>query len=592
MSLDADYPLALAITVAGALTGAAVECRTHRFARVAVEGGVRRDLAPRSRLDRDVVILVAPREPRPSLVVRARDAVSQTAPVVVTAAFQPPASARHERIALKLLVDCSGSMAGDSIASARAALRGVLDGLGEHDQISLSRFGSQFEQLQTLASCAPRTLRRVRQRMEAIDADMGGTEMQTALVKVFELAAPKGQAAADVLLINDGQIWQAQALVDAAKASAHRVFVIGVGTAPAEGVLRSLAEATGGACEFATPGEALEAAARRMLGRIRQQPLRGLRIDWGGEPLWQSVLPAGAFGGDTVIAFAGMAPCAPASSVRLPAAEGSGAASELARGEADSPCPRDTLSRIAAAQRIGTSDANAALSLAVDYQLMSPQTNCILVHERAEADVAAGMPELHRLGSMLAAGWGATGSAALGACHDYSNLSTPSVWRNSTRAAAALDPLCTFMHEPTEIPAFLRRQDAQPIERDPASLEKIALAVADHLTRGGQLQDLAACCEALMLHPDVRLAIEQAVGLGTGDGHAWLVLAHWTNKRMGGPASCWLTTTLQPDIDRMEADRVERCLKLFDQLLGTHPLIGGDASRTSRPHQARTRAVR
>ena len=74
-------------------------------------------------------------------------------------------------------------------------------------------------------------------------------------------------------MITDGEIWQAEEMIEAARASGHRVFAIGVGTAPAEGVLRSLAEATGGACEFATPGEALEAAAHRMLHRMRQ-PVR------------------------------------------------------------------------------------------------------------------------------------------------------------------------------------------------------------------------------------------------------------------------------------------------------------------------------
>ena len=57
-------------------------------------------------------------------------------------------------------------------------------------------------------------------------------------------------------------------MIDAARASGHRVFAIGVGSSPAEGVLRSLAEATGGACEFATPGEALEAAVPLAPGKV------------------------------------------------------------------------------------------------------------------------------------------------------------------------------------------------------------------------------------------------------------------------------------------------------------------------------------
>jgi len=42
--------------------------------------------------------------------------------------------------------------------------------------------------------------------------------------------------------------------------------------------------------------------------------------------------------------------------------------------------------------------------------------------------------------------------------HDYSNLSTPSVWRNSRSAAAKVDALASNGMDEIEIPAFLRRQ--------------------------------------------------------------------------------------------------------------------------------------
>ncbi len=166
-------------------------------------------------------------------------------------------------------------------------------------------------------ACSRATLRYLKIDVDAIDANLGGTEMAAALQAVFGLRLPKARDTADVLLLTDGEVWQADAMIAAAKASGHRIFAIGVGSSPAEGVLRSLAEATGGACEFATPGEALEAAAGRMLSRMRQPPWRHPRIDWGSEPVWQTLLPVNVFGGDTVIAFAGMPPAAGAPSVRL-----------------------------------------------------------------------------------------------------------------------------------------------------------------------------------------------------------------------------------------------------------------------------------
>jgi cell division protein FtsZ len=43
--------------------------------------------------------------------------------------------------------------------------------------------------------------------------------------------------------------------------------------------------------------------------------------------------------------------------------------------------------------------------------------------------------------------------------HDYSSLSTPSVWRNGrTQAAAKVDALASNGMDEIEIPAFLRKQ--------------------------------------------------------------------------------------------------------------------------------------
>ena len=590
-SLLAEYPLALSVTIAGALAGGIVECPTHRFTREAVDGGLRLDLASDAWLDRDVVIVVKPREPLPSLVIQARDAVPHAAPLVVMAALQPPLTTPRKHIALKLLVDCSGSMGGDSIASARVALHGALAGLTEHDHVSVSRFGSTVEHVLAPSASTPQTLRRLKPVVDAIDATLGGTEMEAALRAVFALPVPRDCAGADVLLVTDGEIWQAEEMTAAARASGHRVFAIGVGSSPAEGVLRALAEATGGACEFATPGEALEAAAGRMLVRIRQQPWRDARIDWGCEPLWQTTLPTSVFGGDTVIAFAGMSAPAAAPTVRLLAVDTQGAQTEVARGEADAPCPGDTLPRIAAARRIATADEGAALELAVAYQLMSKHTNCILVHQRAEADKATEEAELHRVSSMLAAGWGATATVMESASMDYSALSTPSVWRSARSAApAAVDSIrfSRALPDDFEIPAFLRKQAD---ESQPASLQAMVAAVFEHLSHGGSVQGLASHCDSLELHADARLALDQAVALGLSIGDAWLMLAHWVNRRPAGVADAAVTVALRPYLDGIDASLFALCMKLFDRTLGCYAFDGWGLSRTQRLRQALTRPL-
>lgn len=593
-SLAAEYSLTLSVTVAASLADAAVECPTHRFTRASVDGGIRLDLDRGAWLDRDVVILVKPKETRPSLVIHSADVVSKVAPVVVMAALQPPITAPRERIVIKLLVDCSGSMGGDSITSARAALRGVLSGLTDRDQVSLSRFGSTVEHVLAPTECSPRTLRHLTPLVNAIEADLGGTEIETALQSVFELPVNKGDGGADVLLITDGEIWQAREMIAAAKASGHRVFAIGVGTSPAEGVLRSLAEATGGACEFATPGEALEAAARRMLGRIRQQPWRDVRIDWGSEPVWQSASPAAVFGGDTVIAFAGVAARTHAAAVRMLATDAQGATTELARGEADAPCPGDQLPRVAASHRMASADNTEALVLALDYQLMSGQTNCILVHRRADAGKTTEQAELHRVSSMLAAGWGAT-STVIAESSDMdmvlmecSEPRAPSVWRHPRTAATRIDVLYSLSSDEIEIPAFLRDQDAG---HEPVSIHAIALAVAEHLEHSEQVQGLASHCENLDLHADVRLALAQALDLGASEGVALLLLAHWANVRERGLEDPLVAATLLPHLGGLDTKMIDGCIELFDRLLGGFSNDHWRSSRAQRLQQALTQAA-
>lgn len=223
-SLDAEYPLALTFTIAQALAGATVDCPTHRFSTSTDQHGLTHlSLAPDARLDRDVVVIVTPREPHPSLLVRADNAVDSVAPIVVMAALVPQLSAPRERIALKLLVDCSGSMSGDSIDSARAALRGVVAGLTEHGHLSLSRFGATTEHLFAPSPAKPQALRHLRPLIDGIQADLGGTEMAAALSAVFELPGNGEHGAADVLLITDGEIWQADAMVARRATWWHRV---------------------------------------------------------------------------------------------------------------------------------------------------------------------------------------------------------------------------------------------------------------------------------------------------------------------------------------------------------------------------------
>ena len=488
-SLTVDHPFELTLRLHGPLAQARVASPSHpvgvAFSQTATGPVLTVSLSRRASLDRDFV-LVVDQLAHDSIAIAARDSVTPEG-VAVLASFCPRIPAReHAGTAVKILVDCSGSMAGDSIQAAKRALQAIVQQLGDGDRFALSRFGDTVEHRSRGLWTTRETTKLAAQRwVRALDANLGGTEMESALASTFILAQT---VQSDVLLVTDGEISAIDRTIEAAKRSGHRVFVVGIGSSPAETHLRRLAEATAGACDFVAPGEAVEPAVLRMFARLRSPRLAALRLEWpeGIQPAWASPLLPSVFDGDTVNVFAFLQQPA-TGAVRLlgqrtPDAE----MEEIGKVELPETLgtenhPNDTLPRLVASarlqriERLRDDDPVAAsfttdpTQLAVQYQLVSEHSNFLLVHERAEGEQATDMPELHTVAQMVPAGWGGTGSicfsrkmpddvptgSAVGSAADaknYAGMAVPAVWRSVRRTPARqvedMDDL--------EIPAFLR----------------------------------------------------------------------------------------------------------------------------------------
>lgn len=507
------HPFELSLRVEGALARARIGSPSHPLSmRLEGEGETTAmvvSLARGGRLDRDF-ILVLDEVAQDSLALCAQDTV-QPGAVSVLASFCPRAPASVHPLAVKILVDCSGSMQGDSIAAARRALQAIVAGLHEGERFSLSRFGSTVEhRSRALWRTSPATRLAGLRWAAQLQADLGGTEMEKALDSTLALAgdaeaspgAGEGAAPVDLLLITDGQIHAIERTVAKARALGHRVFVVGIGSAPAESVLRRLADETGGACDFVAPGEAVEPAVLRMFARLRSQRMAALELAWpaGVKPVWMSALPGSVFDGDAVTVWARFAQV-PDGTVRLIGRRTHAVAPEslgeacLTAAEHDA-----TLSRMAVAAQIETllategAQSRQALELGVAYQLVSSLTHFLLVETRAEADKPADMPDLVKVPSMLPAGFGGLGSldfcidpcmapltvneapehygspaAASGAYLDFDDpFDAPVVLRSGRRADHGDTPNKAGTYD---IPAFLRRsanQDTwQPPRDDP-----------------------------------------------------------------------------------------------------------------------------
>jgi Ca-activated chloride channel family protein len=271
-------------------------------------------------------------------------------------------------------------------------------------------------------------------------------------------------------LITDGEIHEHEKLVKRAEKSGHRVFTVGVGNAVAEVFLKSLSSATGGACELVAPQEGMTERVLQQFHRMRQPKLGKFNITWPAMPIWQTSLPDTVFAGDTVNVFAGFQNVI-YGDVTLDVA---GVETiHAAINKAHEP----EIPRIAAARRMVTATQDEKLHLALDYQLLSPLTNYLVVAERDAK--AKDLPELHHIPQMLAAGWGGAGVDALDiplfsrnyssdslmdnsvSCKLIVNYSSmpemPIVHRNSTKVSSKKIKL-GYMNP---IPSFLRKREVR-----------------------------------------------------------------------------------------------------------------------------------
>lgn len=276
---QARYPFTLTLDIIGPAAQACLSSPSHRIEVQPVPDqgtpgqgeAVRVTLEPGGWLDRDFVLRLDGLEGQ-AFCVTAPDAdkAYPQAQAVLTS-FCPRLPAQElAPLSLKILVDCSGSMTGDSIAQAKRALHEVGQWLEPADRIAYFRFGNQcVPMIPKLESCTPELVARYVKAIEQTEADLGGTELHAALHQVFGLQSKTAAAKADVLLITDGEVWDIEPTVKAARASGHRLFVVGVSSSPAESLLRELADQSGGACELVTPNEDIAGAIKPLSLEVR-----------------------------------------------------------------------------------------------------------------------------------------------------------------------------------------------------------------------------------------------------------------------------------------------------------------------------------
>jgi Ca-activated chloride channel family protein len=441
----ADQSISIRVAVRGRLQQAEITCPTHEIQidRTAGEAAVSFAGLDEQSMDRDIILNLRRRPGRDAgsvLLDSVPGSEFVTGLLTICPAIDAPVAPAPRFV--KVLVDCSGSMQGDSIRQAREALMRILDSLRPQDWFTIVAFGSthRFVTPPSQKADAP-ALKQARAAVKSVHADLGGTELRSALQAITALKAPTGHGTefhgtepvpGDILLITDGELFDTE-LVDEARRKGDRVFTVGVGCAPGESLLGALSEATGGAAEFVTPTDDMAGRIHRHFQRLYQPRLHNLRIDWPGQVMLERRdRQGGIFAGDTIHVLARYSTfdCNKYSERGAPRARDRETAVHIAWTTEDGRECRQTVAPerraddsggVAAADlldrllvagaiqdaRYAKPDASLTKHLtdeALRCQLMSPWTSCLVVAERTEGQKTDGQPKLRQVGQMMAAG--------------------------------------------------------------------------------------------------------------------------------------------------------------------------------------------
>ena len=399
--------LTLRVIVKGDLANAQVRCTTHDVVVHLSDALLELSLAAGSvEMDRDVVVTA---QMPPALCgvgwwARSDGGVVALA-TFVTHEKEPPAPAPRR---LVLLVDCSASMAGEGIVQAKVAVLRALLCLRPVDHFEIVLFGSDAEAL--LGGVVPATHDNVAAAMArtlSIAADKGSSELANALDLAWATKFPDGDV--DILLITDGAVWDCAALRTRAATTNCRIFAVAVGCAPAEAMVRGLADVTSGACELVTPHEDMAERITAHFSRLDQPREQAWHISWPGDAMIEEVETGQRFLGETRHVFAWF-DRAQDGIATLYARSGS----QRSCFEAPIRCAEISsraLVRLAAAARVrNANDAAEARRLAIKHQLVTEHTSSVLVHERTAGQGCHETSEVRRVPLTLPAGWSAVDS--------------------------------------------------------------------------------------------------------------------------------------------------------------------------------------
>ena len=216
-----------------------------------------------------------------------------------------PGATTAERLPREMtfVVDTSGSMGGESIEQARAALAFGLQRLQDGYRFNIIQFNSRHSSLfPAPVTASPANLRTARRHVASLRAD-GGTEMRGAIAQALSAPLPSGFLG-QVVFITDGAVDYEDELVSLVRERLddRRLFTVGIGSAPNGFFMRKAAEMGGGTFTYIGNTSEVERRMARLFEKIAHPVATNLAVSFEGGVLAEPIdMPRDLYAGEPLV---------------------------------------------------------------------------------------------------------------------------------------------------------------------------------------------------------------------------------------------------------------------------------------------------
>jgi Ca-activated chloride channel family protein len=381
------------------------------------------------------------------------------------------------------VLDCSGSMQGESIESAKKALEIMIRALNPNTMFNVYRFGATFQNLYPQSkSYDENSMQEALKYLSQADASLGGTEVLATLTDIYQKELESGYRR-DVILITDGEISNEDEVMKLVKhhAETTKLSAVGIGSGPNEYLIKGVARAAGGATEFIAPNERIEPKALRLFQKVMSGSISSLKVYCGVE-IDQAPISPSAYINQPTSFFAKLKDDkAQNKSVKVTGRSDGGLREWII--DLDEVSNKDLpISKLWAREKIRefeegegllpgsqqkhrSEDKNnkAIIDISRKYGIISKSTSFVGIEKKSNTEDATSDMALRVVPTLVTDGWHVAQSQV-----HYSIASAPLYMRKSQPQfkkilAHNVDMVSESLPEDFEIPSFLRRKTSEPL---------------------------------------------------------------------------------------------------------------------------------